>query len=123
MNIAEWLHSLELPQYEQLFIDQAITLEVLPSLTNDDLKELGVVVLGHRKRMLLALAELSAQPSSAPNEQPALQIRTCPQPVKKRGRIRCFNSLKRSGLRKNSDSLINKESKKTWMSRSPERKR
>ena len=71
MNIAEWLHSLELPQYEQLFIDQAITLEVLPSLTNDDLKELGVVVLGHRKRMLLALAELSAQPSSAPNEQPS----------------------------------------------------
>jgi len=34
LNIAEWLHSLELPQYEQLFIDQAITLEVLPSLTN-----------------------------------------------------------------------------------------
>src|SRR5262245_46452661 len=58
MNIAAWLRSLSLPQYEQVFLDNAIDAAVLPELTEADLEKLGVL-LGHRKRLLRAIATLA----------------------------------------------------------------
>src|SRR5271166_1998060 len=55
MDVGEWLRSLGLGQYEAVFRDNEIDAEVLPELTDADLDKLGVV-LGHRKRLLKAIA-------------------------------------------------------------------
>jgi class 3 adenylate cyclase len=60
MNVAEWLQSLGLERYEPLFRDNEIDWEVLPKLTSEDLKELGVVAIGHRRKLLDAIAALGA---------------------------------------------------------------
>ena len=56
-GIAEWLTSIGLAEYAQRFSDNAIDLSVLRDLTEQDLKDLGVL-LGHRRKMLRAIAEL-----------------------------------------------------------------
>jgi class 3 adenylate cyclase len=57
MDVAGWLRGLGLERYEQTFSDNAIDAEVLPALTDADLEKLGIL-LGHRKRLLKAIAEL-----------------------------------------------------------------
>jgi alkylhydroperoxidase/carboxymuconolactone decarboxylase family protein YurZ len=59
VEIADWLRRLGLDQYESVFRDNDVDTETLPSLTGDDLRELGVTSLGHRKRLLSAIAALS----------------------------------------------------------------
>ena len=54
-GIAEWLASLGLSEYAQCFAENAIDLSVVPDLTEQDLKDLGVF-LGHRRKMLRAIA-------------------------------------------------------------------
>ena len=78
MDVGDWLRSLGLGQYETDFRDNAIDGKVLPKLTSEDLKELGVASVGHRRTLLSAIAELSATPASpiavpsaAPAEGPA----------------------------------------------------
>ena len=56
MNVAAWLQSLGLERYEPLFRDNEIDWEVLPKLTSEDLKEIGVVAIGHRRKLLDAIA-------------------------------------------------------------------
>src|SRR5499433_3781186 len=56
-GIAEWLASIGLSEYAQRFAENAIDLSVLRDLTEQDLKELGVL-LGHRRKILRAIAEL-----------------------------------------------------------------
>ncbi len=56
MDIAEWLRGLGLGQYEPAFRENAIDGTVLPSLTAEDLKDLGVGLVGHRRRLLDAVA-------------------------------------------------------------------
>jgi SAM domain (Sterile alpha motif)/Adenylate and Guanylate cyclase catalytic domain len=56
-QIAEWLEKLGLGQYAQRFAENDIDSSVLPDLTDEDLKKIGVS-LGHRKRMLRAIAAL-----------------------------------------------------------------
>ena len=58
MDIAAWLHGLGMQQYEAAFRDNAIDAAVLPELTADDLKELGVNLVGHRRPLLAAIAAL-----------------------------------------------------------------
>jgi class 3 adenylate cyclase/tetratricopeptide (TPR) repeat protein len=58
MDIAEWLRGLGLEQYENAFRENAIDVEVLRDLTADDIKELGVTPIGHRRRLLTAIAAL-----------------------------------------------------------------
>src|ERR1700680_2471900 len=60
MNIAAWLRSLGLERYEPLFRDNEIDWEVLPKLKSEDLKEIGVVAIGHRRKLLDAITALSA---------------------------------------------------------------
>jgi hypothetical protein len=55
-----WLRNLGLGQYESAFRDNEIDGEVLPNLTADDLKDLGVAIVGHRRKLLTAIAELLA---------------------------------------------------------------
>ena len=67
MDVGAWLHGLGLGQYEQAFRDNAVDAEVLRELTGDDLKELGVSLVGHRRRLLAAIAALregTAPPSA-----------------------------------------------------------
>ncbi|MBV8119266.1 MAG: AAA family ATPase [Alphaproteobacteria bacterium] len=63
MDIAEWLRGLGLAQYEPAFRENAIDASVLPSLTIEDLRDLGVTLIGHRRRLLEAIAALSVEPS------------------------------------------------------------
>jgi hypothetical protein len=58
VDIAAWLHGLGLQQYEQAFCDNAIDASVLAELTADDLKDLGVNLVGHRRKLLAAIAAL-----------------------------------------------------------------
>ena len=58
MDIAAWLHSLGMQQYEEAFRANAIDAAVLPELTADDLKDLGVNLVGHRRKLLAAIAAL-----------------------------------------------------------------
>ena len=70
MDVVVWLRSLGLGQYEKVFRENEIDETVLPSLTAEDLKELGVAALGHRRKLLDAIAVLrgdaNATPASAP---------------------------------------------------------
>ena len=82
MDVVVWLRSLGLEEYEAAFRDNKINERVLPSLTAEDLKELGVSALGHRRILLDAIAALRADaggkttsvdavtPSSAPSALP-----------------------------------------------------
>ncbi|MFZ2079112.1 MAG: adenylate/guanylate cyclase domain-containing protein, partial [Xanthobacteraceae bacterium] len=58
MNIVVWLRSLGLGRYEAAFRDNEIDETVLPNLTAEDLKDLGVSVVGHRRKLLDAIAAL-----------------------------------------------------------------
>ena len=58
MDIADWLRRLGLEQYEPAFRDNAIDGAVLPRLTRDDLMDIGVAQVGHRRKLLDAIAAL-----------------------------------------------------------------
>ncbi len=58
MDIGGWLRSLGLEQYEAVFRDNAINETVLPSVTAEDLKDLGIGIVGHRRILLNAIAAL-----------------------------------------------------------------
>src|SRR5215472_9811363 len=82
MDVVVWLRSLGLAKYEAIFRENDIGETVLPNLTAEDLKELGVASLGHRRKLLDAIAVLRndasgkappvdpATTSSAPSERP-----------------------------------------------------
>src|SRR5437763_7016251 len=70
MDIAAWLRDLGFAQYEGAFRDNDIDADVLRRLTADDLRELGVASIGHRRRLLDAIALLS-EGAAMPTEAPA----------------------------------------------------
>jgi class 3 adenylate cyclase len=59
MDVGGWLRSLGLGQYETNFRDNKIHADLLPRLTNDDLKDIGVSALGDRLQLLDAIAALA----------------------------------------------------------------
>jgi class 3 adenylate cyclase len=61
MDVGDWLRNLGLGQYENAFRENDIDLEVLPELTEADFEKVGVS-LGHRKRLLKAIAGIKAPP-------------------------------------------------------------
>src|SRR5215475_10378201 len=63
--IEEWLGSLGLSEYADRFAENRIGLSILQDLTDQDLKEIGVV-LGDRRRILRAIAELATTVSATP---------------------------------------------------------
>ena len=75
-QIVEWLQRLGLGQYAQRFAENDISLVILPHLTDQDLEKIGVASLGHRRQLMLAIAELkdvqkgAAQPPSDATQAP-----------------------------------------------------
>jgi class 3 adenylate cyclase/predicted ATPase len=63
MDVTQWLQDLGLSDYAALFREQALDVDVLPSLTDTDFEKLGLP-LGHRKKLLMAIAALGAGRSS-----------------------------------------------------------
>ena len=57
---SSWLRRLGLEQYETTFRNNGIDATILPNLTAEDLKDLGVGLVGHRRKMLDAIAALRA---------------------------------------------------------------
>jgi class 3 adenylate cyclase/tetratricopeptide (TPR) repeat protein len=76
MDVAGWLRTLNLGQYEAAFRKNSVTVDLLPTLTAEDLKDLGVTPVGHRRRLLDAIAALRAsadlteKPHAASAERP-----------------------------------------------------
>ena len=64
MDVASWLRSLGLEQYEAAFRENAIDVSVLPEVTDQDLEKLGVL-LGHRRKLLRAIADLETNAKAA----------------------------------------------------------
>ena len=73
MDVAVWLRSLGLGKYEAVFRENEIDETVLPILTAEDLKELGVTALGHRRKLLDAIAALR---SDASGKAPSADVLT-----------------------------------------------
>src|ERR1700751_5506537 len=63
MDVVVWLRSLGLGKYEAVFRENDIDETVLPSLTHENLKELGVASFGHRVKLLDAIAALRSDAS------------------------------------------------------------
>jgi class 3 adenylate cyclase/predicted ATPase len=66
VDIGAWLRDLGLERYEVAFRDNEIDAALLPNLTAEDLKDLGVTLVGHRRRLLDAIAVLNAGQDAAP---------------------------------------------------------
>src|SRR6516164_8756227 len=64
MDIAAWLRGLGLERYEIAFRENEIDWAVLAKLTADDLKDIGVTAVGHRRKLLEAIVQLSATPAT-----------------------------------------------------------
>ena len=78
MDVVVWLRSLGLGKYEAAFRENDIDETVLPSLTAEDLKDLGVSIVGHRRKLLNAIAVLrtdagSRAPSANTAPPPSIQ--------------------------------------------------
>jgi class 3 adenylate cyclase len=78
MDVASWLRSLGLEQYEAAFRENAITEKLLPSLTAEDLKDLGVSIVGHRRALLNAIADLSSSTHALQAPSAAMETVTAP---------------------------------------------
>ena len=76
MDVGGWLRGLGLGQYEEKFRDNKIDADLLPRLTVDDLKDIGVSVVGDRRRLLDAIAILAG--TSPPAEVPAPAMKSAP---------------------------------------------
>src|SRR5215469_14905316 len=64
MDIIGWLRSLGLERYEQAFRENDVDAEVLPELTAEDLISIGVTSVGHRRKLLAAIAALRGKPAA-----------------------------------------------------------
>jgi class 3 adenylate cyclase len=81
MDIGSWLRGLGLEQYEPAFRDNAIDAETLTALTVEDLRELGVAAIGHRKKLLAAIAALGAAASAPVSGVKTIDVPTRPLPI------------------------------------------
>jgi class 3 adenylate cyclase/predicted ATPase len=79
MDIAAWLRGIGLEEYAAAFRDNRIDIRVLPKLTAEDLKDLGVTTIGHRRILLDAIAALREPPS--PTESAGTAAPAAPTPA------------------------------------------
>jgi alpha-mannosidase len=93
MDVVIWLRSLGLGKYEATFSENEIDETVLPSLTAEDLKDLGVGTVGHRRKLLDAIATLGCDTHASPTASPG------PAPVDAAPQVEgCFEALPASRL-------------------------
>ncbi len=74
MDVADWLRKLGLERYEAAFRENDVSAVVLPSLTAEDLKDLGVTSVGHRRQLLEAIAALRTDGLSGGRSDASLAI-------------------------------------------------
>jgi class 3 adenylate cyclase/tetratricopeptide (TPR) repeat protein len=67
VDLASWLRDLGLERYEATFRENDVSAELLPRLTADDLKDLGITSVGHRRQLLEAIAALACDPVPPPS--------------------------------------------------------
>jgi len=77
MDVVAWLRGLGLERYAPAFRDNDVDGEVLPALTSEDLISIGVTSVGHRRKLLAAIALLGAAPPAGtvraePRDAPTL---------------------------------------------------
>lgn len=77
MDIERWLEGVGLPQYKAAFLEHGIDDEVLQQLTADDLKDLGITLIGHRRKLLTAIESLRASANGPEDES----VSAASQPV------------------------------------------
>ena len=82
LDIDGWLRWIGLDQYAEMFRTNDIDFELLGRLTNEDLKDIGVVSFGHRKKLLEAIATKASGLSSLPCERPLSPLQ--PRPARNR---------------------------------------
>ena len=58
MDVAEWLRALGLERHDAAFCGNDVDAEILRTLAGDDVMELGIASIGHRRRILSAIAKL-----------------------------------------------------------------
>jgi class 3 adenylate cyclase/tetratricopeptide (TPR) repeat protein len=78
MDIGSWLRSLGLERYEAAFRENEIDETVLPSLTHETLKELGVTAVGHRLKLLGAIAALGSDGATKPRSADEATVPAAP---------------------------------------------
>jgi class 3 adenylate cyclase len=78
MDIVVWLRSLGLGKYEAAFRENEIDETVLPNLTAEDLKDLGVSIVGHRRKILDAIAALRNEASGTAPSVDAVTTSSAP---------------------------------------------
>jgi class 3 adenylate cyclase/predicted ATPase len=83
-QIADWLEKLGLGQYAQRFAENEIDISVLPYLSDQDLKDIGVP-LGHRRKLLAAITELAGAARATP--EPAVQTEPKTQDTAERRQV------------------------------------
>ena len=95
MDIGGWLRSLGLEQYEATFRENAINEKVLPNLTADDLKDMGVGIVGHRRMLLDAIALLRADGSAKapPSEASSTTLKPAQDTAERRQVTVLFSDL------------------------------
>src|SRR5438477_7858936 len=71
MDVVAWLRGLGLERYAPAFRDNDVDGEVLPELTSDDLISIGVTSVGHRRKLVAAIASLGAN-DARPALRPAI---------------------------------------------------
>ncbi len=71
VDIGAWLEGLGLAEYAQVFADNHIDADLVRTLSAEDLKELGVASLGHRKKLLDAIARLDGAEGDGVAPSPA----------------------------------------------------
>ena len=79
MDIVVWLRSVGLERYEPAFRDNEIDETVLPNLTAEDLKDLGVSVVGHRRKLLDAIAALRTDAGTKAPSSDAVTTSSAPR--------------------------------------------
>ena len=83
-QIAEWLEKLGMSEYAQRFAENGIEVEALPHLTDQDLKDIGVL-LGHRRVMLAAIGKLKGATPATP--EPTARAEPKPQDTAERRQV------------------------------------
>src|SRR5438067_6802477 len=86
MEVEDWLRRLGLERYKATFRENEIDEAVLPNLTAEDLKDLGVVVVGHRRKLLDAIAILRTEASAPtpPSDVPTARGKASKQTAERR---------------------------------------
>src|SRR5204862_1507870 len=95
MDVRGWLRRVGLQQYEAAFRDNEIDDAVLPNLTAEDLKDLGVSLVGHRRKMLGAIAILRPEASAPPplSDVPPPTEKACSNTAERRQVTVMFSDL------------------------------